>query len=163
MSPATCMLEQSRNNTELLTRVPNIPLYFLISLNALYALASLIVAGLAVILTGPSEAQDVKARLTVDGLAAGLFEPAANQGKAVKRIEQLYDEHRPDNKENEARSVGMKQTPGGGWMWVASGKVQNAWTTLGIGGVLETVVDNAADSGKLGTAGKDYQVLKQIV
>ena len=163
MSPATSLLEQSRNNTELLTRVPKLPLYFLVSLKALYALASLIIATLAVFLTGPTEAQEVKARLTVDGLAAGLFEPGANQEKAVKKMEQLYGEHRLENKEDEANKVGMKQTSAGGWVWVTSGKVQKAWTALGIGGVLGTVVDNAADSGELGTAGKDYQALKEIV
>ena len=163
MSPVLNRLEQSRDNTELLTRVPKIPLYFLVGLKALYALASLTIAALAVFLTGPSEAKEVTARLTVDGLATGLFEPGANQEKAVKKIEDLYGEHKPENKDMETNKVGMKQTSAGGWMWVASGNVQKAWTTLGIGGVLETVVDNAADSGELGTAGKDYQILEKIM
>ena len=163
MGPETCVLEQSRNNTELLTRVPLVPLYFLISLKALFALSSILIALLAAFLTGPSEAQEVKARLTVDGLAAGLFEPRANQEKAVKEIQLLYGEHKPENKEEEATKVGMKQAPTGGWIWVASGQVQKAWTGLGFGHVVETVVDNAAATGELGRAGKDYHVLKELI
>ena len=163
MSPATCILEQSRNNTELLTRVPKIPLYFLVSLKAFYALASIIVAVLAATLTSPSEAQEIKARLTVDGLATGLFEPRANQEKAVKEIQHLYGEHRPETKEEGASKVGMQQTSAGGWIWVASSKIREGWTALGIGSVLGAVIDNAADSGELGTAGKDYEALKKIM
>lgn len=171
MSPTTNLLEQSRNNTELLTRVPKIPLYFLVGLKALYALASLVVAGLAVMLTGPSEAQEVKARLTIDGLATGFFEPGANQEKAVKTIQQLYGEHHKDKAEDKpkdkpavdgnegTRKVGIKQTSNGGWIWVTSGMVRKAWTGLGIGGV----VDAAAQSGELGKAGKDYETLKNIL
>ena len=126
MSPGTCILEQSRNNTELLTRVPLVPLYFLISLKALFAISSILFALLAAILTGPSEAQEVKARLTVDGLASGLFEHRANQEKAVEDIPLLYGEHRRENKEEEVNKVGMKQVPAGGWVWVASGHGQKA-------------------------------------
>lgn len=155
MSPVTNLLEQSRNNTELLTRVPKVPLYFLIGVKALYALASLFFAGLAYLLTGLHEAQEVKARLTVDGLAAGLFEPGANQEQAVKKIEQLYNEHQPkenqeDGQEKGNTKVGMKKAETGGWIWVTSGKVQQAFTTLGVGAVLEAVVENAAESGELG-------------
>ena len=173
MAPATNLLEQSRNNTELLTRVPKIPLYFLVGLKTLYALASLIVAGLAVLLTGPAEAQEVKARLTVDGLAAVLFEPGVNQEKAVKRIEELYGEHRPkgsgaakeelEEEEEGKTKVGMKQTDEGGWVWVASGKCQKAWKNLGLGDLVSTVVGVAADSGELGKVGREYAVLRKIM
>lgn len=155
MSPVTNLLEQSRNNTELLTRVPKLPLYFLISVKALYALASLFLAGLAYLLTGFHEAQEVKARLTVDGLAAGLFEPGANQEQGVKRIEQLYNEHLPKENQEDGQDkgntkVGMKKAETGGWIWVTSDKVHQAFTTLGVGAVLEAVVENAAESGQLG-------------
>ena len=128
MSPTTNHLEQSRNNTEVLTRVPKIPLYFLISVKALYALASLILAGLAYLLIDLDEANEVKARLTVDGLAAGLFEPGENQGRAVKKIEHLYDEHQPnesqENRQEKGNTkVGMKKTQTGGWIWIAIDKV----------------------------------------
>ena len=163
MSPETVILEQSRNNTELLTRVPLVPLYFLIGLKALFALSSILFAVLAATLTGPSQAQEVKARLTVDGLATGLFEPRANQEKAVKEIQLLYGEHKPENGEEQANKVGIKQTQAGGWVWVASGNVQKAWTALGLGAVVGAVADNAAASGQLGKVGEDYEVLKEII
>ena len=148
MNPDTVILEQSRNNTELLTRVPLVPLYFLISLKALFALSSILLAVLAATLTGPTQAQEVKARLTIDGLATGLFEPRANREKAVKETQQLYGEHKRENREEESTKVGMKQTPAGGWVWVASGHPQK---------------DNAAASGQLRREGKDYGVLKEII
>ena len=159
MSPETSILEQSRNDTELLTRVPLVPLYFLISLKALFALSSILLVVLAATLTGPSEAQEVKARLTVDGLAAGLFEPRAHQEKAVKEVNLLYGEHRPEVTHNSSK-VGMRQAPAGGWVWVASGAVQKAWAATGHGDKMATVVDNAAGHGAVG---KDDEVLKPIV
>lgn len=148
MSPGTVILEQSRNNTELLTRVPLVPLYFLISLKALFALSSILLAVLAAFLTGPTQAQEVKARLTVDGLASGLFEPRANRDKAVGEIRMLYGEHKHENKEEESTKVGMKQTPAGGWVWVASGNA---------------VAHNSAVNGQIGRKGEDYGVLKEII
>ena len=164
MSPILNSLEQSRNNTELLTRVPKIPLYFLIGLKAFYALTSILIALLAWFVTGPAEAQEVKARLTVEGLTTGLFEPSAAQERAVEKLEQLYGEHKNTDTANQANNkVGIKQTEEGGWVWVASGMVLKAWTNLGIGGVVGTVVDNAASDGAFGAPGKDYEVLKKII
>ena len=104
MSPARNILEQSRNNAEVLTRVPKFSFYLLLGLKALYALGSLILASLAYLLTGIHEAQKVKARLTVDGLVTGLFEPNAIQEQAVKKIEELYEEH----KSQESQEVGQE-------------------------------------------------------
>ena len=128
MSPATNLLEQSRNNTELLTRVPKLPLYVLIGVSALYALASFILAGLAYLLINIREAQEVKARLTVDGLIAELFEPGANQEQSVKKTEHLHDENRPKEsrevaKEEGRSKVGIRKTETGRWIWVAIDKV----------------------------------------
>ena len=151
MNPAANLLEQSRNNTVLLTRVPKVPLFFLIGIKAIYALSSIFIAGLAYLLPNLHESQEVKARLTVDGLVTGLFEPSANQEQAVKRIEHLYDEHKPkeshvDAEEQGNTKVGMKKTGDGGWIWVVSDKVHKAWTTLGVGEVLKTVVDTTFES-----------------
>ena len=162
MGTTSNMLEQSRNNTELLTRVSKIPLYFLVGLQAFYALSSILVALLAWFLTAPFEAQEVKSRLTVDGLAAGLFEPGASQEKAVEEIEQLYGEHKTKEKGNPGHKVGVEQTEAGGWVWVASGLAPKTWTNLGIGGVRETVVDNTADHEELGKAGKELETLNKI-
>ena len=131
MSPARNLLEQSRNNAEVLTRVPKIPFYLLIGLMALYALGSLILASLAYFLTGIHEAQEVKARLTVDGLVTGLLEPDATQEQAVKKIEESYEEHKSEEshevgqEEGDTR-VGIKKTETGKWIWFRTGKVQKA-------------------------------------
>ncbi|KAL9114877.1 MAG: hypothetical protein Q9227_001120 [Pyrenula ochraceoflavens] len=124
-TPVLNRLEQSRNDTVILTRVPKIPLYFLVSLKALYALFSLILAALVVFFARPAEAQEVKARLTVDGLAAGFFEPKKRQERAVDKIEKLYGEHdraaRRDEEggaEGATKKVGIRQTQSGGWVWV---------------------------------------------
>lgn len=136
MKPVTNLLEQSRNNTVLLTRIAKLPLYFLISVKALYALTALIFAALAYLTVNLYEAQEVKARLTVDGLVTGLFEPSANQQHAVRKIEEIYDEHRYKKKplivgngekgERNNRKVGMKQSEDGGWIWVVSDSVHKA-------------------------------------
>ena len=131
MSPARNLLEQSRNNAEVLTRVPKVPFYVLIGLKALYALGSLVLASLAYLLTGVHEAQEVKARLTVDGLVTGLFEPDAIQEQAVKKIEELYEEHQSEGsqefgQEDGPTKVGIKKTETGGWIWFRTGKVHEA-------------------------------------
>ena len=131
MSPARNLLEQSRNNAEVLTRVPKVPFYLLIGLKTLYALGSLILATLAYCLTGIYEAQEVKARLTVDGLVTGLFEPDAMQEQAVKKIEELYEEHRSEESQGTGQEdgntkVGIKKTETGGWIWFRTDKVQKA-------------------------------------
>ena len=130
-SPVKNLLEQSRNNAEVLTRVPKVPFYLLISLQALYALGCLILASLAYVLTGIYEAQEVKTRLTVDGLVAGLFEPDAMQEQAVDKIEELCEEQ--ENEESQAvgqddgnTKVGIKKTETEGWIWFRTGKVQKA-------------------------------------
>lgn len=162
MSPALSLLEQTRNNTELLTRVPKVPLYFLVSLKALYALAALVVAALAVFLTNPAQAQEIKARLTVDGLAAALFEPDTTQGKAVERIELLYGEHRPESRDEGATKVGMKQTSAGGWVWIANGRMRKSWKASGHEGVSKTGADSTEDRGEVGATGNDLHALKEI-
>ena len=143
MIPTPSMVEQGRNDTALLTRVPKAPLFFLISLKALYALMSITTALLAVFLTGPAEAQEAKARLTVDGLAVGVFESRKNQEKPADWMDELYGEHSrgEERKKGEGEldgdqgvhKVGMKQTAAGGWVFVADGKLSRAWTMPGAG------------------------------
>ncbi|KAG8532409.1 uncharacterized protein KY384_002894 [Bacidia gigantensis] len=154
MQPSVNMLEQSRNNTELLTRVPKIPLYFLISLKAVYALGSVAVAVLAWVLTDPREAQEVKARLTVDGLMSGFLEPTERQEKAVEKVKEIYGEHdqskTEEEKKEEVSKVGIQQTDKGGWVWVAGSVLKEVWTGFGVGGVVKGEVAGAVMSGKLG-------------
>ena len=131
MSPTKNLLEHSRHNAEIVTPVPKVLFYLLIGLKALYALAPLVLASLAYLLTGIHEAQEVKERLTVDGLVTGLFEPDAVQEQAVKKIEELYQEHQSEGiqeggQEDGNIKVGIKKAETGGWIWFRTGKVQKA-------------------------------------
>ena len=161
MVPNANLLEQSRNDTELLTRVPLVPLYFLISLKALYALASLLVVALAAFYTTPSQAQEVKARLTVNGLAAGLFEPRAIQEKPIEKIEELYGEHKNTDEEYEVSKIGMSQTEAGGWIWVANGGERLAGTALDSKPADENAVRIATDEGQKNRVLGDDSVSKR--
>ncbi|KAL8800266.1 MAG: hypothetical protein Q9182_005290 [Xanthomendoza sp. 2 TL-2023] len=149
MTPMPNMVEQSRNNTELLTRVPKVPLYCFVGLQILYALASVFVAILAWILTRPSEVQQVKSRLTVEGLAAGFLEPGGTQGRPVEDIEQLYSEHRRtkgDETSPESNKIGIRQTDAGGWVWVVGGQPQNSKTNEDSHAASKAVVSHATDT-----------------
>ncbi|KAL8708955.1 MAG: hypothetical protein Q9220_006287 [cf. Caloplaca sp. 1 TL-2023] len=156
------MMEQSRNNTELLTRVPKVPLYFMIGLQACYALASILVALLAWLLTRPAAASQVKSRLTVEGLAAGLFEAGPTQERAVNNVEEFYSEHNRTKKREgvvtQTNKVGIRQTEAGGWVWVANGRAQPQRTNADAGGALEPVMGNKEDSKDLSAVEKSVKI-----
>jgi hypothetical protein len=171
-SPSINLNEQIRNNSVLVTRVPLAPLYTLVALKGVYALFALILAALAVMLADPIRSQEVKERLTVDGLAAGFFEADAHKKSAVSGIQQLFDEHNKSTEkttgkeaEDLTRKVGIQQNEKGGWSWVAT--ATKTADTMGFG-VLTTMVANAAFSdvlgtGELGVAGDDLQDLKGLL
>ncbi|KAL9124048.1 MAG: hypothetical protein Q9217_006585, partial [Psora testacea] len=154
--PIPNMLEQSRNNIEVFTRVPEIPLFVLIGLKLVYALASLVVAALAYLVTKPNKAQEVKARLTIDGLATGLVEPGEKQERAVRRVREIFGEHRLEDaeareEEKENAKVDMKQTENGRWVRVAGGAAQRVWATVGFGDVIWAVRADAIQKGEFGS------------
>ncbi|EXJ75152.1 uncharacterized protein A1O5_01848 [Cladophialophora psammophila CBS 110553] len=158
--------EWTRDNFFLATRVPYLPLYLLVTLKAIYALFALGLALLAVFLTQPSQAQEVKERLTVDGLAAGFFEPHANHERAVKNVCDLFDEHQSPEKSEDTKKIGLLQTEKGGWLWVTV--AQRAAEGLGIQEVANFAADQAADTaakqaGTLGTLGQGYKLVKDII
>ncbi|KAL6695714.1 hypothetical protein J3F84DRAFT_395142 [Trichoderma pleuroticola] len=66
------ILEQSRSNV-LLTRVPIIPFYLLITLKALYVCGIIILAAAIIIWSHPKEAAGVKSHFTIDGLVGTIF------------------------------------------------------------------------------------------
>ncbi|KAL7794117.1 hypothetical protein V8C43DRAFT_315038 [Trichoderma afarasin] len=66
------IIEQSRSRV-LLTRVPIIPFYFLITLKALYVCGIILLAAIIKIWSHPKEAAEVKSRLTIDGLVGTIF------------------------------------------------------------------------------------------
>lgn len=81
-------------------------------------------------LTRPREAQQVKSRLTVDGLAAAFFEGRECQERPVGDVEELYSEHWRSEKgeqgggQKRVHKVGIKRTETGGWVWVADGRAK---------------------------------------
>ncbi|KAL6897533.1 hypothetical protein GGI43DRAFT_409343 [Trichoderma evansii] len=72
------IVEQSRS-TLFLTRVPVIPFYILIGLNALYILCTVLLAMAAMIWAHPKESTAVKAQLTMEGFVTAVF-----KGESIK-------------------------------------------------------------------------------
>lgn len=66
------IIEQSRS-TMILTRVPIVPFYILIALNALYVLCAVLLAMAAMIWAHPKESTAVKSQLTMEGFMTALF------------------------------------------------------------------------------------------
>ncbi|KAL7955014.1 hypothetical protein V8C34DRAFT_327742 [Trichoderma compactum] len=66
------IIEQSRSKL-ILTRVPIIPLYFLITLKALYVCGIIVLAAIIMIWSHPKQAAGVKSQLTIDGLVGTIF------------------------------------------------------------------------------------------
>jgi hypothetical protein len=155
-------IEQTRNNSNSATRVPMVPLFFLLGLKLLYCLAVLLLAIAAWHYTSPQEAQSVKERLTVQGLAAAYFaEGASHQQVAVKNVEQLFQSAAPAELDRDAEAarggiaeekVAIQPTELGGWQFVklAAGKV---WSQ--VEPIIESEVLSQANAGDLGTTGKD--------
>lgn len=66
------IVEQSRS-TMVLTRVPIVPFYVLITLNAVYVLCTVLLAMAAMIWAHPTESAAVKSQLTMEGFVAAVF------------------------------------------------------------------------------------------
>lgn len=136
--PAQNIFDQERWNNVLVTRVPKIPLYVLIALKGIYALFALILAVLAVMYADPMTSQDVKERLTIDGLAVGLFEADAHLKSGVREMEMLFEEHNRMHKgagdrfEDVPNKVGMVQNENGGWTWHTTVQLADSFG-LGVG------------------------------
>lgn len=138
MAPSQNTFEVVRLNNILVTKVPILPLYTLLALKAIYAFFALGLAALAVMLADPITTQDVKERLTIDGLAVGLFESDAHRNKGVTEIQQLYHEHnaktqgddksgKDDEPPSEPPKVGMVRNAQGGWSWATTVKLADSF------------------------------------
>lgn len=66
------IVEQSRS-TMTLTRVPIVPFYILITLNAVYVLCTVLLAMAVMIWAHPTESAAVKSQLTMEGFMAAVF------------------------------------------------------------------------------------------
>lgn len=114
MSPRPNIRQQT-SSTILVARIPKVPLFVLVGLNALYAAVGIVLALYAACFTKRRATKDVQARLTVEGLAATCFEERPLSGGAVSRIEDLFAERM--DKGRSAR-IGLKPVDEGGWKYV---------------------------------------------
>lgn len=146
VAPSQNIFEQEHLNNVLVTKVPVLPLYVLIALKAIYALFALGLAGLAIILADPITTQDVKERLTIDGLAVGLFESEAHRSKGVTEIEHLYREHharihahekKDGGPASETAKVGMVRNAQGGWSWATTVKLADSFGLASVTGLVQ--------------------------
>jgi hypothetical protein len=154
------LLEQSRNDALGVTRVPIVPLYFLLGLKFLYAFAAIVLALAAIRYTNPAETQSVKERLSVKGLATAYFaDGPSQQATAVKNVTELFEEKKEGTEAE--KKVGMVQAETGGWRFVevVAGKI---WKDVGPYAQKEVLADaNKGMFGKDGEYAADvYTVLK---
>ncbi|KIX96774.1 uncharacterized protein Z520_07494 [Fonsecaea multimorphosa CBS 102226] len=160
INPTETILEQTRNNNYGATRVPIVPLFVLLGFKFLYCLAVLCLAIAAYHYTNPAEAQSVKERLTIKGLAATYFcDTPSHQQVAVQNVEQLFRSPEATNAAGDAEAavpaeqkVGIVQTEMGGWQFVkmTASKVYDA-----VGPIVEKQLMSDANAGNFGTDGKD--------
>ncbi len=108
LSNRTNTLEQIRE-TKLVSRVPKVPLYFLIALNLVYAILGVVLASMALV-SKPNGSNDVRERMSIVGLVAFAFE-GERARKAVEEKRQMFAEYN-----NEGLStIRMERSVQGGW------------------------------------------------
>lgn len=180
MSSAANDIEQIRDSTVAVARVPMIPLYLLLGLKGLYVLAVIVLAIGAYCFTHPAETEVVKAQLSAKGLAAAHFDtPALVQQNVVKEIgariasvkNKTTDDIAPASKaedpgqpggvkraetapatvgQNEERRVGLVATADGAWKFAVV--ADGVWKS--IKPIAVNLLDLAAKDEDLGTVGK---------
>ena len=111
LSSRTNSLEQVRT-TKLVSRVPKVPLYFLIALNVVYATLGGVLAFVALV-SKPNENNDVRERMSIVGLVAHAFE-GGRARKPVEKKRQMFAEH---SNEGDSR-VGMERSADRGWEYM---------------------------------------------
>lgn len=85
--PSVNELEQGRNNTVTVTRVPLVPLYMLLGLKFLYVVAVIVLAVGAYCFTHPAETEVVREQLSIKGLvAAHLEKPSSIHDEVMKQV-----------------------------------------------------------------------------
>ena len=88
LAPQVNDIEQLRNYTIAVARIPILPLYFLLGFKLVYVVAVISLAIGAYCFTHPAETEIVKAQLSTKGLAAAHFDtPGLLQGNTVKALQ----------------------------------------------------------------------------
>lgn len=183
--PQVNSLEQARNNTVTLTRVPIVPLYLLLGLKWLYVVVVICLAIGVYCFTHPAETEVVKAQLSVKGLVTAHFDhPDLLQKGAVQQVQSRLDmlnggDDDSGNKavgdvvEKEADAaaalsergqdlthkpkVGLVPTSEGTWKFALL--VNEAW--LSVKPIVQDVVLQDAQAGQYGSLGQDYAAWKK--
>lgn len=87
-APSVNALEQGRNGSVTVTRVPLVPLYILLGLKFLYVVVVVILAVGAYCFTHPAETELVREQLSIRGLvAAHLEKPSMMQENATRQVQ----------------------------------------------------------------------------
>ncbi|KIW92386.1 uncharacterized protein Z519_07370 [Cladophialophora bantiana CBS 173.52] len=108
--------EQTRQS-RLVTRLPKAPFFALIILNLLYAVLSMLLAGMA-LASQPRKTRNIQARLSIAGLVAALLEPASVQRASGSKgggtgIESLFAEYYNDGQhDDDSRVILVDSDPG---------------------------------------------------
>ncbi|KAF3763160.1 hypothetical protein M406DRAFT_73790 [Cryphonectria parasitica EP155] len=182
--PQVNMLEQARNNTVTVARVPLIPLYLLLGFKWLYVVVVLCMAIGVYCFTHPAETEVVKAQLSVKGLVTAHFnQPDLLRNNVVQEVQSRLDRAKggdasdgsPETEKTVAKEVvaevaspeqgqppahkpkiGLVPTREGTWKFALL--VNGAWQS--VKPIVQDLVLQEAKAGQLGTVGNEYAAWK---
>ncbi|PSR88499.1 hypothetical protein BD289DRAFT_482101 [Coniella lustricola] len=176
--PRLNSLEQVRNNTVSVARVPIAPLYLLLGLKWLYVVVVICMAIGVYCFTHPAETEVVKAQLSVKGLVTAHFDqPDMIHKKVLHEVETRLGQAReldatgetvlkpsataaaeevPSPELEHKPKVGLVPTREGTWKFALL--VNGAWQS--VKPIVKDTVLQQANAGKLGSLGNDYAAWK---
>ena len=178
-------IEQIRNSTISVARIPMVPLYLLLGFKFIYVIVVILLAIGAYCFTHPAETEVVKAQLSVQGLAAAHFDqpdlvrknvvqevqsrlelaknggsPTSDTpaGQPLKRAatEPAMGSAPAGEATEEVAKVGLMPTRAGTWKFVLL--ADGAWQS--VKPIVQTLVLNEAKDGKFGAIGDAYAAWK---
>ncbi|KAI1628977.1 hypothetical protein EDD37DRAFT_30846 [Exophiala viscosa] len=177
-------IEQVRNSSISVARIPLVPLYLLLGFKFIYVLVVIILAIGAYCFTHPAETEVVKAQLSVQGLAAAHFDqPDLVRKNVVQEVQSRLDPAKNGGSPTsetpvqpleraatapalgggpageateELPKVGLMPTRAGTWKFVLL--ADGAWQS--VKPIVQTLALNEAKAGKLGDIGDAYAAWK---
>jgi hypothetical protein len=103
LEPALNVLEQGRNSTVRVARVPMVPLYLLLATKFVFVVVVLVLAVGVYCFSHPHETEAVRAALSAKGLAAAHFQsPGAVQANVVREVQSRLESVRGEANGNGA-------------------------------------------------------------
>lgn len=125
------IVEQTRS-TLTLTRVPIIPFYVLVALNALYVLCTVLLAMAAMIWAHPTESTAVKSQLTMEGFMTAVFNGEGIRAQAQDSESSDGASGRTEVAKEEVPRIAILKTDQGEWTYATV-------TTNGEGAVVKLI------------------------